>query len=86
MRAVVTRLRDKPSLASVLPPRESRPLSGTAGSVSVMAGRWRKQMFERGKTGGALQRANEFVKVASREPIGAKGDRDRGSFEAREAR
>jgi hypothetical protein len=35
-------------------------------------------MFERGKTGGALQRANEFVKVASREPIGAKGDRDRG--------
>lgn len=34
-------------------------------------------MLERGKSGGALQRANEFVEVASRKPIVAKGDRDR---------
>ena len=34
-------------------------------------------MFERGESGGALQRAIEFVEVASREPIVAKGDWDR---------
>ena len=34
-------------------------------------------MFERGESGGALQRAIEFVAVASREPIVAKGDWDR---------
>jgi hypothetical protein len=35
-------------------------------------------MFERGDSGGARQQTIEFVEVASREPIGAKGDRDRG--------
>ena len=34
-------------------------------------------MFEQGESGGALQRAIEFVEVASREPIVAKGDCDR---------
>ena len=34
-------------------------------------------MFERGESGGAFQRAIEFVDVASREPIVAKGDWDR---------
>ena len=34
-------------------------------------------MFERGESGGALQRAIELVEVASRELIVAKGDRDR---------
>ena len=33
-------------------------------------------MFERGESGDALQRAIEFVEVASREPIVAKGDWD----------
>jgi hypothetical protein len=34
-------------------------------------------MFERRESGGALQRAIEFVEVASREPIVAKRDCDR---------
>jgi hypothetical protein len=34
-------------------------------------------MFEPGESCRALQRAIEFVEVASREPIVAKGDRDR---------
>ena len=42
-------------------------------------------MFERGKSGGALQGANEFVEVASREPIVAKGDRDRGVVRGKES-
>jgi hypothetical protein len=34
-------------------------------------------MFEQGESGGALQQTIEFVEVASREPIVAKGDWDR---------
>ena len=55
---------DNLSLASVLPPPESE-LASRRGrfDASVMSGRWRKQMFERGENGGALQRAIEFVEA-----------------------
>jgi hypothetical protein len=42
-----------------------------------MAGKWRKQMFEQGESGGALQQPIELVEVASREPTVPKGDWDR---------
>src|SRR5512133_1039879 len=44
IRASLKGLRDNPSLASVLPSRESRPRFAAAVRQPVMAGRWRKQM------------------------------------------
>jgi hypothetical protein len=41
-----------------------------------MGARWRKQMFEPGDRGGALQQTTELVEVASREPTVPKGDWD----------
>ena len=51
----------------------------------LWAGRWRQQMFERGESGGAFQPAIEFVEVASRELIVAKGDWDRWVGQGKES-